>query len=47
MDLMGQALFALELMSKYEPASRRPVALCTQTDSVLGVADENVAPVEF
>ena len=35
MYLMGQALFSVELMRKFKPASIRSIALCTQSDAVL------------
>lgn len=35
MYLMGQALFSLELMKAFNPASIRTVALCSKDDSVL------------
>ena len=35
MYLMGQALFSVELIRKFKPASIRSIALCTQDDTVL------------
>ena len=35
MPLMGQAVFSVELMKPFKPASIRSVALCTETDAVL------------
>jgi len=35
MYLMGQAVFSLELIRAFRPASARSVALCTKDDSVL------------
>jgi hypothetical protein len=35
MYLMGQALFSLELMKRFEPASIRSIALCSADDLVL------------
>jgi hypothetical protein len=35
MYLMGQALFSVELMRRFKPASIRSIALCTQDDAVL------------
>ncbi len=35
MNLMGQAFFSMNLMSKFEPASMDTVALCNQDDEVL------------
>ena len=35
MYVMGQAVFSIELMRKFKPASIRSVILCTENDSVL------------
>lgn len=35
MPLMGQAIFSVELMRKFNPSSIRSVALCTGNDRVL------------
>lgn len=35
MYLMGQALFSVELMRKFKPASIHSIALCTKDDAVL------------
>lgn len=36
MHLMGQAYFSMHLIERHNPASIQSVALCTETDSVLG-----------
>lgn len=36
MYLMGQAYFSMHLIGRHNPASIQSVALCTETDSVLG-----------
>lgn len=35
MYLMGQAVFSIELMRRFKPASIRSIILCTEDDSVL------------
>ena len=35
MPLMGQAVFSVELMKPFKPATIRSVTLCTETDAVL------------
>lgn len=36
MYLMGQAYFSMHLIERHNPASIQSVAVCTETDSVLG-----------
>jgi hypothetical protein len=46
MPLLGQTLFAAELLKKLRPASVRGVALCRQDDSALREAFENFPNME-
>ena len=46
MYLMGQALFSLHLLERFNPRSIRSVALCSQTDSVLAPIFEKYPHME-
>jgi hypothetical protein len=46
MTLMGQAVFSVELMKRFKPASIRCIALCTGKDEILGPLLEPFREVE-
>ena len=46
MSVMGQALFSLHLLERFNPRSIKSVALCSRTDSVLATIFEQYPNME-